>query len=102
MTTHASPLIGQPWSHDWDYAIVGHFGDPDEGPTHGVHVTIKASSEAEAEHRALVYLIHNFDDEDRHRVVATSEGVLPATDPTPTVSGEATYRVRLDFPWGGR
>jgi hypothetical protein len=94
MPTHASPLSTEPWSHDWGFNVLSRFGDPDEGPTYGVVVSIKATSDTEAERRALTYLINNFDDDDRHRVVATSEGALNPSD--------GTYRVRLDYPWGGR
>lgn len=94
MPTHAAPLSGQPWSHDWDFEPISHFGDSDGGSTYGITVSIKATSDDEAERRALTYLIHNFDDEGRHRTIATSEG---QHDPS-----KGTYRVRIDFASGQR
>lgn len=87
MTTHVRRFgPDEPWSHDWNYTPVQHFGDPDadpdtDGPSaltgHGVVVAIRAGDAAEAEKRVVVYAVANFDD-DFGRAQATDEGPDPA------------------------
>lgn len=92
MATSAFSYEPEEWTHDWEYSVVGYFGDPDSGGTFGADTRILAGTPGQAERRVLTYIAANFDDPMDGRVTAEALGG----------NSDGTYLVRVTWPGGER